>query len=201
MKRHLLSFLMVIAFLIIATASSVQKNETSRFVMGKGKKESGPDRIELYDGRVIEMNELTFSGKLFGKTYVETNEGRIPWKEVRAFKRDGIYYLHYGGMELKRIIHGRINVYAEDYVRESTEYNTRTQQSVQRRHYLIRYHYQRDGGPVILLVDQSGIEKAVAGCKPALDMVNVPFKTFRKSVRKNRNYINQVFERFNSECK
>lgn len=201
MKRHLISLFGLLLFLFIAAGSVV--NKMSNFSFGRPTSEGVQNRVELHDGRVIETKKLDIRGGLFSSREVVTDSEDVPRKEVRGYLKGGIYYLFYKGKVLTRMVHGRINVYEEVYMTTTTQpvrngFGVATTSTSNH----TRYYYQYgDTGELNMLAGQKEIKEAVAGCEKAVELADLSNGQMRKAIRKNRNYLNEIFITYNEDCR
>lgn len=198
MKKQILSFLTLGIFLLLAAGSAV--NKMSNFSFGPTPREEDVSQfyVELMDGTKIEADEMKINSGLFSKKEFKVDGETFPIKQVRGYMSKGIYYGRTGNMFVKRIVHGKINVYEHIYT--STSYNNQTGMGSSRQ--ATRYYYQKGNtGELISMGGQKDIVRAVADCPLAVEMADLKSSKIRKAIRKNPLYLNSIFETYNNDCK
>ena len=125
---------------------------------------------------------------------------KFPLKEIKGFVENNIYYIRKGNDFIKRIVHGKINVYVQftEVTTHSVDRDGRTRYS----HYTRADHYGQvgDDGPLVGLADQKDIIKMVQDCPLAVEMADLKNSKMRKAIKKNPNYLNYIFETYNNDC-
>jgi hypothetical protein len=54
---------------------------------------------------------------------------------------------------------------------------------------------------MIAFGDQNSIKKLVRDCPLSVEMIDLSNSKIRKAVKKDRNYLNNIFEVYNNDCK
>ncbi len=54
---------------------------------------------------------------------------------------------------------------------------------------------------MVAMASQGDIEQLVSSCPLAVEMAHKSNHQIRKAIRKNRNYLNEIFDVYNSGCK
>lgn len=198
MKKQILSTLTLGIFLLLAAGSAVNKMSNFSFGPASREGESNEFYVELMNGTKIETDEMKIKNGLFSKKVFKTDGETYPIKEVRGYMSKGTYYERIGNIFIKRIVHGKINVYEHIYT--STSFNHQTGMASSRD--ATRYYYQKgDTGELIAMGGQKDIKEAVADCPLAVEMADLKGSKMRKAIRRNRQYLNSIFETYNNDCK
>ncbi len=198
MKKQILSCLTLGIFLLLAVGSAV--NKMSNFSFGPTPREEDVSEfyVELMNGTKIDADEMKINSGLFSKKEFKVDGETYPIKEVRGYMSKGIYYGRIGNTFVKRIVHGKINVYEHVYIRSNLNPQTGATSAM----YVTLYYYQNgDSGHLIAMGGQKDIMKAVAGCPLAVEMADLKGSKIRKAIRKNPQYLNSIFETYNNDCK
>lgn len=200
-KNHVLSAFAIVTFFLVAVASKVNKIHGGAFSNEVTTEENHTGNyIVLIDGSVVRGNEIDRKNPLFAKDYLRMNDERYPIKEVLGYMEDGIYWRKYGKDFIKRLVHGKLNVYQESYLYTSTTTSAngtiRQTTTTRYRHYVER----GENGPLTLIANQKDIQKAVADCPLAVEMASLSDRKMRRAIRANKRYLNEIFETYNNDC-
>ncbi|MCW3074399.1 MAG: hypothetical protein JWP69_1468 [Flaviaesturariibacter sp.] len=194
-----MSLLAFAAFLVMAIASKVNHIHTGAFntnVQVEDKKESG-SWIVKNDGTKIKGDKINWKSGLLLKKEVVIDKEKHKSADVRGIMVDHVYYGRMGNEFIKRIVHGKLNVYMQEVSSTSMDSKGIMRQRTSTYHYVQR----GEDGPLTPLASKKDILEAIAGCSLSEEMINVKSSKIRKAVRSNRNYMNQVFEIYNNGCK
>jgi hypothetical protein len=202
-RKHSLSVLAIVAFFFIAIASKVNKIHGNAFSTNVGIEEADErNYVVLHDGSRVIGSEIKKKSPLFGKTSIIIDDQKFPVKDVRGYMSEGMYWKNHGSHGfMRRLVHGKLNVYQETYQVSETSTSTngmmRTTSRTRYRHYVER----GENGPLTLIANQKDIRKAVEGCPLAVEMANLPDRKIRRAIRANSHYLNEIFEIYNNDCK
>lgn len=201
--RQLLSAAIVTLFLLMAIASKVNKIHYGAFNynnMVEPASEQG-DYLELNDGTRIHGNKIKWKSGLLVKDQIQADDQKFKITEVKGYYQGGIYYGRLGKEYIKRIVHGKLNVYVQ--FTEVTTTSTDNNGYMRTRTYTRTDHYvqQGDDGKMMGCAGQEDIRKFVADCPLSVEMANLSNSKMRKAIRKNGNYLNEIFEVYNNDCK
>jgi hypothetical protein len=199
--KNLLSLVAIAAFLFIAVASGkVNKLHCGSFQSFGLKPEDGSARnyIAKNDGSIIYGNDINWKAGFLSKHEVDIDGQKFKIADVRGYQLKGDYYARMGSDFIKRIVHGRLNVYINQY--SSSNYDSKTN----RTSYDTRCdHYLQKGetGELTPLASISDIQDAVSDCPKAAGLIDLKYKELRRAVKADPAYLNKVFETYNNECK
>lgn len=199
LQKHILSFAVLVAFFFIASSSAVNKIHAGAFNYYNRVENEKDDKNHLVmnDGEHIYGDKINWKTGLFVKDQIKIDNHKFALKEVRGYQENGVYYGRFKNEYIQRIVHGpKINVYVKivEVVSQTpgTNFRTTSKQA---------YHYAQKGedGEMIELGSQTQIKKLVAGCPEAVKMASKSNREMRRAIKKNRNYLNSIFDTYN-EC-
>jgi hypothetical protein len=195
--KHFLSLIIICIFFLFAVASKVNKIHGGAFNTNIAPEPGSRTYLELLDGTRIPGSKITYQSGIILKDQVTIDGRKFKMKETRGYMSQGIYFGRYGGSYIKRIIHGKVNVYHREEWVQDTDSRGRVSQRLSSFHY-----YQRgDYGEMLPLSGQKDIKRAVADCPEAVKMADLSNGKMRRAIRKDYNYLNSIFELYNNECK
>lgn len=148
------------------------------------------------DGDHLEQKTVPF----VGREYVTFDGKKYPIKETKGYMLHGFYYGGNGTIFMKRIVHGKINI----YVKRRVDRDLSKPSGVDGYHYgVTTYHYYQLGenGKIKPLSSYNAMRELVAGCPAAAAMANISNAQLKKAIKSDRNYINSIFETYNRECR
>ena len=202
-QKHLLSFFCLVVFAFFALASRVNKIHYGAFNYGNRVEDPAEARnyLLMNDGTKIYGDLIGWKSGILVKDQIKIDEQKFKITEVRGYQKSRVFYGRLKNEYIKRIVHGKINVYVNftQVTTTSTDHGgfshtssyTRTDQYAQR----------GDDGPMTVFASQKDIRELVTGCPLAEEMADKSNHQIRKSVRENRNYLNDIFEIYNNGCK
>ena len=203
LKQYLVTISTVLLFILFAAASKVNKIHYGAFHYNnlvEDPRESG-NYLVKEDGTKIPGTKITWKSGLLVKDQIKIDDQKFKISEIRGYREGAEYWGRLKNVYIKRIVHGKINVYVQ-FKEESTSYsdangNTHT------RNYTASYQYSQIGesGPLEPLAGQGDIKKLVADCPLALEMASLSNGKMRRAIKKNRNYLNDIFDVYNNGCK
>jgi hypothetical protein len=155
----------------------------------------------MNDNSKVYGDKIILRSPLFSKEYLKIDDQKFQAKYVQAYFENGIYYKRFGAQYIRRIIHGTINVYFIDV--EVTSTNTDSQGHTYTHTYTVRhYYYQKgDDDPLKIIQSEEQIKELVMDCPAAENLANLTNRQLRKTIKRNRNYMNEIFETYNNGCK
>lgn len=161
--------------------------------------ENGQNYIELTNGTKVVGNKINWKQGFFVKGFVSIDDKRYAMKEVRGYFEGGTYYGKAEGTEfVKRIIHGKLNVYYyQDYVETMGASKTMTYS----RPRCIHFIQVGNNGELKPIGSQKDILKYVKDCPISVSMISKSNSQIRKEIKKNLNYLNNIFRVYNNDCK
>lgn len=202
LRKHALSFLTVCFFVIIALASKVNKMRYGAFNYYSAKEERNEGNyLVRNDGTKIYGKEIEWRSGLLKKERIEIDRQEYRISEIRGYFDGAAFYHRKGNEYIKRIVHGKLNVYVDFNQVTTTE--TSAGGSMRTRTYTQTDHYGQRGedGELIPLAGQKDIRRMVEDCPLSVEMISISNSRMRKALRKNRTYLNDVFEVYNNGCK
>lgn len=203
MQKQLLSLSAVVLFIFLAAASKVNKIHWGAFNYNnkvEARSDSG-NYLVNNDGTKIYGNKITWKSGLLTKDQIQIDDQKFKMDDIKGYRQATIFYHRYGNGYIKRIVHGKMNVYVQftDVTSTSTDRNgfTRT------RTYTRTDHYAQKGedGPMIHFAGQDDIKKLLSDCPLAAQMIDMSNSKIRKAIKENPNYLNTIFETYNNDCK
>jgi len=203
MKKQLLSLLVVAVFGLLALASKVNKIHYGAFNYDNRIEEPSPqgNYLDLADGTRMYGKKVSWKSGLLVKDGVKIDDHKYKMNEVLGYYADGVYYTRQGNEYIKRIVRGKINIYVK--FTEVTSTTTDARGFTRSRTYTRTDHYAQKGNDPKLLpvAGQSDMKALVADCPEAVAMADLSNRQMRRTIKKNRNYLNSIFEVYNRGCK
>lgn len=204
-KKNILSCTVAIAFLFMAAGSAkVNKIGCGAFAYtpSNESKEESDYYVLLNDGtKVFGDKKVKWQSGLIVKDIIKVDDQKFAIKETRGYFANGVFFGRYGHEYVRRIIHGKLNVY---YKEEWVNTHTTDNNGVTRWHNELRCsHYAQVGetGELKPIADQNDIKELVQDCPIAYEMIDKKSKAIRKAIRKNRAYLNEIFMVYNNNCR
>lgn len=198
--RNLLSLTAVVVFYLAAVGSSqINKIHCGAFNTGNKVEDASVkgDFLVKDDGTLISGDAIRWKSGLLSKNEISIDNNKFKINEIRGYRYNGIYYGRIRSSYIKRIVHGKINVYQDQYWSTETNSSGRMRQVLHCQHYV----QQGENGEIVPLANQKDILKFVKDCPEAAAMINVSSKKIRKSIRHDRNFLNSIFDIYNNDCK
>ncbi len=203
LKQHLLAIGTAVLFILFAAASKVNKIHYGAFQYHNSVEDKSDTRnyIVKNDGTKIYGDKISWKSGLIVKDQIKIDDQKFKISEVRGYQYDQTYHGRFKNEYIKRIVHGKINV----YVRFSTDTYTTTDANgfSRTRTTTSSYQYSQVGedGEMKPLAGQGDIKKVVADCPLAVEMASLSNGQMRRAIKKNHNYLNEIFEVYNNDCK
>ena len=198
-RNHLLSACTAAGFFLLASASTVNKLHQGSFNRSEMVEDKSETRnfLVMNDGTRIYGNKINWSGGIIVNHVIKIDDQKFKSAEVRGYQYKQAYYGRLGSFYMQRIVHGKINV----YIREENSWET-TAGAPGGRNVVHTFYYSQQGenGTMNQIANQSDMKKALSDCPLAVSMVDISSSKIRKSLRKNRNYLNEAFEIYNNDC-
>ena len=203
MKKQLLSFVALVVFILFALASAVNKIHVNAFNYSNKVEEPSEKGNYLLktDGTKIYGDKIGWKSGVLVKDQVKIDDQSFDFSEVKGYMKDNVYYTKKGNEFIKRIVHGKINVYVQ--FTEVTSTSTDSRGAMRTRSYTRTDHYAQVGedGEMIGLVGQKQIKQVVIDCPLAVSMADISDSEMRKAIKKDPNYLNSIFDVYNKGCK
>jgi hypothetical protein len=203
MKKQLLSVLTVLAFGLLALSSKVNMIHMNAFQYNNPVEEASPqgNYAESLDGTKTYGQKITWKSGLLVKDQVKVDDQKFKLADIRGYREGSKYYRRHGGDFIQRIVRGKINVYVQ--FTEVTSTSTDSRGMMRTRTYTRTDHWAElnDDGKLLSVANQKDIQKLVADCPVALELASLSNSKMRKAIKKDRNYLNNIFEVYNRGCK
>jgi hypothetical protein len=198
-SKHLLSLSVIVAFMLLAIGSKVNKIHMGAFATGNKVEDMSDIRnyILKMDGTKIYGDEIHWKSGILTKDQVSIDGEKYKLSDVRGYRSGNRYYIRFKKEFIERIIHGKINVYIQ-YTQVTT-----TSSSGRVSSYTRTDHYAQKGeeGELTGIAGQKDIKKLVEDCPESLERASVSNKEMRKAIKRDRNYLNSIFDIYNDNCK
>jgi len=202
-RKNLLSVLVITVFVFLGLGSAVNKIHMGAFEYDTSKEEKSEqgNYIVKNDGTKVYGTKIKWKSGLFVKDRIGIDDHVFKINEVRGYQDGKTFYGRLGNEYIKRIVHGKINVYV-DFTRE-TRTTTDATGHMHTSSYTRTDHYAQVGedGELHEFGGQKAIRKLVADCPLAVQMASLSNHKMRRAIRKNRHYLNSIFETYNNDCK
>lgn len=203
-KRNLLSLFSVILFIVFALASKVNKIHVGAFKYNNivEEKSDKGNYIEKADGEKIYGDKIKWKTGILTKNQIQIDDQKFKISEVKGYRTGDTYYRKFGNDFIKRIVHGKkVNVYVQfsEVTTTTTDHSGFTHTSTHTR--ADQYAQMGDDGPLFVIADQKDIKKIVSDCPLAMELIDMKDSKIRKAIRKDRNYLNNIFDIYNNDCK
>ena len=201
-KKNLLSFCAVIAFVILALASKVNQIHYGAFNYSNRVEDRTENKNYLVknDGTKIYGESISWKTGLLVKDQIKIDDQKFKISEILGYRNGDTYYGRLGKEYIKRIVHGKVNVYVQftDVTTTSTDRNgfTRTRSYTR----TDQYAQRGDDSKMTPLADQKDIKAMVSDCPIAFQMADIKNSAMRKAIKKDPNYLNKIFDIYNNDC-
>lgn len=182
---------------MLAVSCNVYKINCGTFNNQATKEDSENSRnfILKNDGTKVYGDKITYQYGLILKEEITIDKQKFNSAEVRGYQAKGVYYGRIGGKFAKRIIHGKLNVYVEELM--SMKFNATKNITTP---YIQCLHYVQKGeiGELVEITTQKNIMQFVADCQKAVETISLSPAKIRKAIKKDYNYLNNIFENYNA---
>ena len=201
--RNLLSIAAVIFFVMLALASAVNKIHYGAFNYHNKVEEKSTEGNYLVknDGTKIHGRKIDWKSGVVVKDQIKIDDHKFKISEIRGYRNGDIFYARKGNEYIKRIVHGKVNVYVE--FTEVTSTSTDNQGRMRTKTYTRTDQYGQKGenGNLVPLAGQKEIKELLSDCPLAVEMASLSNSQMRKAIKKNPNYLNSIFDVYNNNCK
>lgn len=154
------------------------------------------DYVVKKDGEKIYYKEFSWKRGVLSKDVFIVDNHKYKLSEIKGYQADKIFWHWIKNDYIRRIIHGKINIY---YNR--SEETTSSVSVIKNQQYSACLYYAQkgDNGEIVRLTKFSDIEELVKDCPAAYQMLlNIDIK---KELKQDPRYMNKVFALYNSSCK
>ena len=201
--KNALSVVVIVVFTGLGLASKVNKIRPGAFeydTPNENDLERG-NYLVKNDGSKVFGEKIKWRSGIFVKDRIGIDDQVFKITEIRGYKNQNTYYGRLDNEYIKRIIHGKINVYVV--------FSTGTYTTTDGNGHMRTYNYERathyaqrgEDGEMTVFAGQHDIKKLVADCPIAVQMASLSDRKMRRSIRKDRHYMNSIFETYNNDCK
>jgi uncharacterized protein YxeA len=201
-KKNVLSLFALVIFALLAVSSKVNQLHYGAFNYDVSVEEkSERNYLEKNDGTKVYWSSLKSKSGLLVKDQFTIDNQKFPYSEIKGYRDGNFYYKRFKNDYLKRIVHGKINVYVQ-FVEASTT-STSINGSIRTSYYTRTNHYAQKGddGDLIGFYDQASIKQLISDCPLSVEMIDISKSKVKKAIKKDRAYLNSIFEVYNNDCK
>jgi len=199
--KHLLSLCVLVVFALLAVSSRVNKIHYGAFNYHNRVEEQSGNYLLMNNGQKVYGDKISWKSGILVKDQIKIDDQKFKITEVRGYLDRGVFYGRLGHDYIQRIVHGKINVYVQftQVTTTSTDHGGFSHTST----YTRTDHYAQMGenGPMNVFGSQKDIKQLVDACPLAVEMADKSSRQIRKAIRKDRNYLNEIFEVYNNGCK
>lgn len=198
MKIKYLNLAWILSISVSLVSCAVAPLTTAPFnqdVSVEEKSEQGNYLLKNDDSKIYGKKIKGLYG-LVVKDYISIDGQKFKPSEIKGYREGKFYYARLKSAYIKRVVHGAINVYIHQENHMQTSGATNMSRNVIR---IYQYYQNGDNGELILFGDKD-IKEIVKGCPKAESLADKSAGELRKAIRKNPNYINEIFEVYNKDC-
>jgi len=203
-NQQLMSLAVMALFMLLAAGSAkINKIHCGAFnYYDKSEEASGRGYVLLRDGKKVYGDEISWKSGLVVKDQIKVDGEKFRIKDTRGYFYNGQYYGQVGANYAKRIISGKLNVYYTEEMVTVSSTNSRTGVTTFRERPSC-FHYVQVGedGDLVPLAGQKDIIRFVKDCPKAVALIDLKNGQIRKALRRNRNYLNDIFHIYNGGCR
>lgn len=178
-----------LAFFSLISASALSQLACTHLVHTKSG--ASGNFLVKKDGTVIHGDKIYAS---WGN--IRVDDQKIDQSDVKEYHREDFYYIIYKKKILKRVFAAKtFNVYALETTRSSAGAGGRTS-------YRCEWYVEDiEGGKINQLVYLTDLRKYVASCPAAYALLDMKEPQLRRTILKERRYINDALELHENNCK
>jgi hypothetical protein len=201
--KHFFSLVVAAAFLFLAAGSArVNKIHCGAFnKVSSGENRDDQNYVVMNDGSRVGGEKISWKSGLIVKDQIKVGDEKFRIKDTRGYFSNGTYYGRLGNGYAKRIVHGKLNVYYTEEMVTSTSTSHTGQMRTSTRMRCDHYVQVGDNGALTPIANQKDIMAYVKDCPKALEMIDKKDREIRRSIRRNRNYLNEIFITYNNGCR
>ena len=202
-KRNFLSFCCLIIFPFFALSSAVNNIHYGAFKYDNHVEDPADTKnfLLMNDGTKVYGEKIGWKSGILVKDQIKIDDQKFKITEVKGYQTGGTFYGRLKNSYIKRIVHGKINVYVQftQVQTSTTDHGGFTHTSSYTR--TDQYSQRGEDGPMVVFGSQENIKKLVSDCPIAEEMADKSNRQIRKAIKKDRNYMNSIFEIYNTGCK
>ena len=202
--KNLFSLCCVCIFVILAVGSSSTFALTAGSFNLKTRVEEEKDKRNYLlkdDGTRVYGKEVKWKSGFLTKDQVSIDDQKFKINEIRGYREDDVFYGRLGIKYIRRIVQGKINVYYDisEHSTTTTDHNgqTRWKTTYRTDHYI----QWGEDGPLKRIDRIDDIKNLLKDCPLSIQMIDMKPSKLRKEIKKDRDYLNMVFEVYNNNCK
>lgn len=196
MKRFFSFMPLLILVMLIAGCGSTRKY-TFYFAEERPDRNNRDNYVLMESGDRIDGDRIRWKSGWLVKDKVIIDGEKIPLRDVRAYQENGIYYIRHGVFFLPRVVVGKVSVYRHTV---SEQYYNSGRNRWETRFKAVYYYQVGDGDELKQMRTLDVAKEVLANCPAAVAMLDYKDKGVKKELRRNRGYLNEVFEYYNSNC-
>ncbi|MFN0188094.1 MAG: hypothetical protein ACKVQV_05275 [Bacteroidia bacterium] len=188
MKKNL-SVICVLFFIFIALSSSRWRGPGSYY--RDDKVEDNSDTRNYYvknSGEKVFCGKVEYNSRMLRKDVVEVDGQELNTSEVLGYRFQDKYFGRINGRYVRRIIHGKINIYFVDVNTSNSSYTA-------------YYSQVGEKAPLVQIFQVEDLLNLVNGCKISTDMINKKARELKRALKEDPKYFNKIFEIYNNGCK
>lgn len=201
LKKNLLSAFALLVFFMLAAGSTVSRipnGAFNHFTHVEDPADTGRSYLVKNDGTKIYGNRIVWKSGVVQKHEIKIDDQRFPISEISGYGGGNFYCARMGHEYVRRIVRGKINV----YLKENQVIHTSGATGIMSYETVDIYYMQKgDRGEFIVIRDQKAIAEAVNSCPLAVGMASKSGSKLRKAIKADENYMNEIFEIYNNDCR
>lgn len=200
--KQLLSICSLAFFIIIAIASAANKLSHIPYDATKNLEDTSETSGYLLknDGTKVYGNKVKWQSGIILKDQVSIDGQKFKMSEIKEFSAGG-YYARVKTDFVKRVIQGKINVYAYYISTTSTTFDSKGNMRMRTFIPEGQFLQKGEGNELVLVTDVATIKNAVADCPLALQMIDISNSKLKKNIKKDNSYLRKVIDVYNNNCK
>ena len=155
-----------------------------------------------YQNYLLKNDGTHIAGKTVSwnrKNEATADDVAYPLSDLRGIHIRNAYYgkvapkqLTFKNQLVKRIIHGKINIYT---------FKGDAQSGNQKFDWYMYFSQVGEDGDIVLLSNLDELQELVKDCDVAVSMLDKSNEEAKKALRKEHGYLNRVIETYNNDCK
>jgi hypothetical protein len=202
--KNLISLCCICFFIILAIGSSSTAALNSSSFNLRNKVEDRTVKgnyLVTNEGTKISGKEIRWKSGFLTKDQIIIDGEKYKMADIKGYREDDIYYERLGIEYIRRIVHGKINLYYTTVIINSQDRDHASNISHRSRTRYDYYIQKGDDGPLKLMRDMNDVKIELGDCPLALQMVDMKPSKLRKEIKNDHDYLNKAFEVYNNNCK